>query len=145
MCCLHSNHQEQRLTRTVSEQGERVCVCGHTCVPQTLPGFAGCGWEAAEPGRAPNPSQLPPWVAEGLGAPAVGPLQSPSQAQESGRRSAATLTHSISDQHHEDGRRQPTFLKFLGNFHAAPPHRYRFSTRKTMIVVNIYLKRNGNN
>lgn len=41
VCCLHSNHQEQRLICTVSEQGWGA-VCAHVCLRHCL-ALQGCG------------------------------------------------------------------------------------------------------
>lgn len=106
-----------------------VCVraCTRVCLRQCL-GLQGHGWEVAEPGRAPNPGQLPPCVAQGSGAlVAVGSRRArvPSTGDQ------VVLLTALGTGTGEDGRRQPAFLKFLGNFDAAPPHRSRFSMQKT--------------
>lgn len=54
VCCLHSNHQEQRLICTVSEQGWGA-VCAHVCAWDTA-GSAGLWQEEAELVQAPNHS-----------------------------------------------------------------------------------------
>lgn len=113
VCCLHSNHQEQRLICTVSEQGWGA-VCAHVCLRHCwlCRAVAGGSWAGAslKPQAAPTlcgsgPTGAGHWVP-----------QEPAQAQERGKCSLAMLIHGIRNQHPEDKKWQPTFLKFLRNF-----------------------------
>lgn len=113
VCCLHSNHQEQRLICTVSEQGWGA-VCAHMCLSHCL-ALQGCGagsWAR----ESPKPQVAPTLRGSGLTGAGHCLPQEPSQALESGNCSLAMITHGIRDQHREDRKWQPVFLKFLRNF-----------------------------
>lgn len=113
VCCLHSNHQEQRLICTVSEQGWGA-VCAHVCLRHclALQRCAGRELSCCKPQTA-RSSHLVWLRAHRCWSPVP---QGPSQAQESGQCSLAMLIHGIRDQHWEDRKWQPAFLKFLRNF-----------------------------